>query len=269
VVRPERRRRARPDRALIALGAAALALALAPRAARALDAFEIQVYDGTANPAGVPGVELHANGVASGQTTAPPPELPPNHQVHLTLEPSFGVTSWWELGGYLQTALLDTGAYDFAGVKLRSKLVTAPAWWARGRLGLNVEVSWLPARFEAERWGLEMRPIVAWEVARLRFAVNPIVDVSLTGGAVTFEPAALALFELPGVASAGIEYYAALGALTGFAALRDEEHYLFEVVNVLVVRNFEINAGVGQGLTAASNALVGKVILGYVFDRRP
>jgi hypothetical protein len=265
VVRPGRRRRARPDRGLIALAAA---LALAPRAARALDAFEIQVYDGTANPAGVPGVELHANGVPSGQTTAPAPELPPNHQVHLTLEPSYGVTSWWELGGYLQTAVRADGAYDFAGVKLRSKLVTTAAWSARARLGVNVEVSWLPARYEAQRWGLEVRPIAAWDVWRLRFAVNPIVDVPLTGGAATLEPAALALYEWPSVASAGVEYYASLGALTGFAALRDQEHYLFEVVNVLVVRNLELNAGVGQGLTPASNALVAKLILGYVFDGR-
>ena len=265
MVRPGRRRRARPDRALIALGAVALALALAPRAARARDAFEIQVYDGTANPAGTLGLELHTNGVVSGQTTAPPPELPPNHQVHLTLEPSFGVRPWWEIGGYLQTAVRADGTYDYAGLKLRSKLVTTPAWSARARLGVNVEVSWLPARYEAERWGLEVRPIAAWDVWRLRFAVNPIVDVPLTGGAATLEPAALALYELPGVASAGIEYYASLGPLTGFAALRDQQHYLYEVVNVLVVRKLELNAGVGQGLTASSNALVAKAIVGYSF----
>jgi hypothetical protein len=264
VIRAGRRRRARPDALLLGLAAAVVSPS---RVARALDAFEIQVYDGTANPAGVPGLELHVNGVASGLTTAPPPELPPNHQAHFTLEPSYGVTSSWELGGYLQTALQPDGAYEFAGVKLRSKLVTPPQWSERTRLGVNIEVSDLPRRYEAARWGLEVRPIAAWDVARFRFAVNPIVDFPLTGGPASFEPAAQALYEIPGAVSVGLEYYAALGAFTGFSALREQEHYLFEVVNLLAVRGFELNAGVGEGLTAGSNALVAKVILGYVFDR--
>jgi hypothetical protein len=239
-------------------------LALAPRAAHALDAFEIQVYDGTADAARTAGLELHVNGVPNGQTTAPAPELPPNHQIHLTLEPSYGLTSWWELGAYLQTAVVD-GSYDFAGVKLRSKLVTPPGWSARGRLGVNVEVSWLPARFEADRWGLEVRPIAAWDVWRLHFAVNPIVDVSLATGTTSFEPALYALYEVRGVVSLGFEYYAALGPFTGFSALHDQEHYLFEVVNLLAVHKFELNAGFGAGLTDASNALVAKAIFGYTF----
>jgi hypothetical protein len=245
----------------------ALGLIAGTREARALDAFEIQVYDGTANAPGVFGLELHSNVVASGVTTVEPPELPPNHQAHFTLEPSFGVTTWWELGGYLQTAIRADGTYDYAGVKLRSKFVTPPAWSKRLRFGANFEVSDLPARYEADRWGVEVRPIAAWDVAHLRLAVNPIIDVPLTGGAVTFEPAAQALYEFPGAASFGVEYYAALGPVAGLAPARDQQHYLFEVANLLAVRNLELNAGVGQGLTSTSNALVIKVIVGYTFDR--
>jgi hypothetical protein len=251
----------------VRIGVALALIAAAPGEARALDAFEIQVYDGTANPPGVFGLELHSNAVASGVTTATPPELPPNHQAHFTLEPSLGVTSWWELGGYFQTALRPDGAYDYAGVKLRSKFVTPPAWSKRVRFGINVEVSALPARYEADRWGLEVRPIAAWDVARLRLAANPIVDVPLNGGSVTFEPAVQALFEFPRAASFGVEYYAALGPVVGLAPAREQQHYLFEVANLLAVRNLELNAGVGQGLTSASNALVFKVIVGYTFDR--
>jgi hypothetical protein len=242
-------------------------IAAAPREGRALDAFEIQVYDGTANARGVPGLELHANTVASGRTTATPPELPPNHQAHFTLEPSYGVTSWWELGGYLQTALVPDGGFQYAGAKLRSKVVTTAAWSARVRLGVNLEVSDLPERYEAGRWGVEVRPIAAWNPARLRFAVNPILDVPLTGGAVTLEPAVQALYEFPGAASFGLEYYASLGPVAGLAPAREQEHYLFEVANLVAVRAFELNVGVGQGLTAASNGLVFKLIVGYAFDR--
>jgi hypothetical protein len=247
--------------------AAVVALAGRPSPALALDAFEIQVYDGTADRAGAWGLELHVNGVVRGATSAAPPELPPNHQGHLTLEPSYGVTPFWELGGYLQTALLPDGAFEFAGAKARSKLVTTTAWSARSRLGVNVELSGMPRRFEAERWGLELRPIAARDFGRLSVAVNPIVGFPLMGGAATFEPAAQALFVFPGLASFGLEYYGDLGDLTSFAPAREQKHYVFEVANLLRLPSVELNVGVGEGLTATSNAFVAKLILGYTFDR--
>jgi len=76
--------------ALAALLAAGVLLG--PSAARAVDPFEIQVYDGTANSPGVPGIELHVNRVFDGIRTAEPPELPLHHQSHFTLEPSLGVS---------------------------------------------------------------------------------------------------------------------------------------------------------------------------------
>ena len=247
----------------------AAVLALATRAALAVDAFEIQVYDGTANPAGEPGLELHVNDVVRGLTTAPAPELAPNHQAHFTLEPSYGVTTHWEVGGYLQSALRADGGFDFAGAKLRSKLVTTRTWSSRARLGVNVEVSGLPRRYEADGWSLEIRPIVACDLGPLRLAANPIVDVSLTGGGASFEPAAQALYEVPGVVSVGLEYYAGLGGIVHLPVLREQEHYLYEVANLLRVRRFELSVGVGEGLTPASNAFEAKLIIGYVLERSP
>src|SRR5260221_7706185 len=78
------------------------------REARATDPFEIQVYDGTANKPGVFGLELHANAVVRGlrdPSLNAAPEAPQDRQVHFTFEPSIGVTPWWELGGYFQTAI--------------------------------------------------------------------------------------------------------------------------------------------------------------------
>src|SRR5207248_179826 len=129
--------------------------------AAALDPFEIQVYDGTANSAGEPGLELHLNYVARGLRSSVSPELPPNRQAHATLEPSYGVTSFWELGGYLQGSLRPDGTFDYAGAKLRSKFVTPPGWHEHLRLGINLELSLLPASYDRSRWGAEVRPNVA------------------------------------------------------------------------------------------------------------
>jgi hypothetical protein len=236
--------------------------------ARALDAFEIQVYDGTANPAGSPGLELHVNDVVRASTTAMPPELTSNHQAHFTLEPSYGVTDFWELGAYLQTAPRPDGTFDYAGVKARSKLVTRPSWSTTRRMGLNLELSDVPARYEAERWGLELRPIVAQDLGRFSVVVNPIIGIPLTGRPATFEPAAEVLFAWPRLASLGLEYYADFGDVAAFSRVRDQKHYLFEVANLLGFRSFELNVGVGEGLTATSNPLVAKLILGYQLDAR-
>ena len=246
--------------------AATLILALlAVRTARAVDPFEIQVYDGAADAAGAAGLEVHLNGVVDGVASAPPPELAPNHMLHLTLEPSFGVTSIWEIGAYLQTALRADGVYDFAGVKVRSKLVT-PGWRPHLRLGANVEVSYLPERYDKERWGGELRPIVAWESQRWLAAFNPILDFSLAATAPALEPAATVVFKVDDLFSFGLEYFAGLGPITGPDPWSRQQQILYEVVNLLAVRGLELNLGVGEGLTAASNALTVKAIVGYGLD---
>ncbi len=251
-----------------ALVLAGTVVLLASSQARALDAFEIQVYDGTADAPGKPGLELHANTVVSGQRDAVPPELPANHQTHLTLEPSLGITRWWEVGMYIQTAVLPDGTSAYAGIKLRSKFVR-PGWPSeRLRWGVNLEISDLPARFDPNRWGGEIRPILAYMTPerRFAFAFNPILDFDLTGagtgGWPSFEPALSALVVVDGLLSAGLEYYGDLGPIDHPSPLSAQQHYLFEVLNVLAWRRIELNVGLGEGLTAASNPFVVKMILG-------
>jgi hypothetical protein len=243
---------------------------LVPLPAAALDPFEIQVYDGTANAPGVAGLELHLNYVPKGLASAPAPELPPDRQAHTTLEPSYGVTTYWELGAYVQGALLPDGTFDFAGVKLRSKFVTPPGWREHLRLGVNLEVSLLPSSFDPSRWGAEVRPILAWEDDRFILAVNGNLGFALAGPdareAPELEPCAMAKVKVAGFAI-GLEYYASLGTLGSFLPLAQQEHYLFEAIDVLSLRGVELDAAVGEGLTSASNSLVVKIILGYSFGR--
>ena len=267
---PRRRHPLGSAPAALAALTAALAVLLLTRRASAVDPFEIQVYDGTANAPGVPGIELHVNRVFDGVRTADPPELPMHHQSHFTLEPSLGVLPFLELGAYLQTALNADGSFDYAGTKLRAKLVTPPGWDEHVRLGVNVELSLLPERYERSRWGGEIRPIAAWENERWLFAVNPILGVPLgppdARDGPTFEPAAMAKVKVEELAAFGLEYYASLGPIAGPAPLSEQAHYLYEVIDLLAVPHFELNAGVGEGLTSGSNGFVAKMILGYVWE---
>src|SRR4029077_2131425 len=99
------------------------------------------------DPRGAAGLEIHLNRNASA--------------THLTFEPSYGVTSFWEIGGYLQTM---QGHYE--GVKLRSKFVAELGYY---RLGMNFEIS----LERGGRWGGEIRPIISWENSRWLLAANP------------------------------------------------------------------------------------------------
>src|SRR5579872_6461056 len=120
----------------VALVSAILGACTSP-AAHGGDPFEIQVYDGTANAPGVPGLELHLNDWATGNRDATPPEVPLHGQFHATLEPSLGLLPFWEIGAYLQGAVrTDDGVATFAGVKFRTKFVTPPGWDEHWRLGL-------------------------------------------------------------------------------------------------------------------------------------
>ena len=252
-----------------ALVAAGIAILMRPSVARAVDPFEIQVYDATVPPPRTAGVELHMNSVVSGSRASVPPELPLHHQSHFTLEPSVGLTDWWEVGAYLQTALLPDGSFEYAGSKLRTKFV-APARAASAfNWGVNLEVSRLPEHYDRDRWGAEIRPIVTWSSARgaAYVSINPILDISLAGMGASdppsFEPAATVCYVLDGILSVGLEYYANFGPIGRWSPIGEQEHYFFEVVNVLRWKRIEINAGVGEGLTEGSNPFVAKAILGF------
>jgi hypothetical protein len=235
--------------------------------ARALDPFEIQVYDGTANPPNVPGLEMHVNHFFGGEGA--PPELPLAGQTHATLEPSYGVLPWWEIGGYFQTALLGSGEFDYAGVKLRSKFVL-PGTGAV-RLGANVEFSIVPREFAADRLGGELRPIVAWENRHWLLAINPILDFAFAGegwgSGPSLEPAAKISYHLADVVGFGVEYYADFGPIASPASLSEQDHYLFEVVDWLSVANLELSLGIGEGLTQASAAVIVNANVGYTFEK--
>jgi hypothetical protein len=257
--------------------AAAALLAVAAlssaRPARATDPFEIQVYDGTANAPMQPGLELHLNYVASGLKEPDGATVAQHHQAHMTLEPSLGILPWWELGLYFQTAVVPGAGFEYAGAKLRSKFVTPPKWHPNLRLGANFELALIPERFDHDRWSTELRPIVAWENARWLFALNANVTTPLGGPGFhdgpAFEPAVMALVKLFDVTAVGFEYYSGLGPFSDFAPFAKQEHYLYEVANLLAVDALELNVGVGEGLSDASNKLVFKLIVGWEWDTRP
>jgi len=242
----------------------------AASSAHAADRFEIQVYDASADKRGEAGVELHLNSFANGSTTADPPELPLAHQSHATLEPSYGVTDFWEIGGYLQSAMLENGTYRYGGVKLRSKFVTTEGFSKTLRLGVNLELSNVPSVFEKNVWGGEIRPMIALETRRFLFAFNPIIELDLAhtpaSQVAQLSPAALGLVKLADAIGVGLEYYGSLGPLTSPRLSIHDEHLLFEALHIFTDHDIELSFGVGEAISDTQNQLIFKTIVGYTFD---
>jgi hypothetical protein len=243
--------------------------------ARAVDRFEIQVYEAGLNEPGHVGLELHTNFTGRGaREPAFPGEIPPHRTARMTLEPAIGVTSWLELGGYLQGFLAPANGVQFGGVKARAKVVAPPWLGPRFFLGLNVEVGRVPSTVDEAGWANEFRPFLGYDDGLVLLDVNPIFGYALSGKdafRIDLEPAAkIALNTQLGFAL-GVEWYSELGFIDAIRPLRDEAHYVFGVVDLVPPRGrpaftWEVNLAVGGGLGhAADQHLIVKSIVGRSF----
>ena len=252
--------------ALLAVGAL-----LAPRVAAAFDPFEVQVYDGETNDPGAASLELHANYHHAPKRPASPPEIAQHKQAHFNFEPALGITRFWELGAYFQLAAAVDGTLYWAGTKLRTKFVTPEGWHPHLTVGINFEFAFIPQAFDSDRYGGEIRPIIGWEDKYFHVAANPNIEFSVAGQGLRtgpgFNPAISAVGKIPDIVSLGVEYYASIGPFTQPTPIKSAEHYLFGVANILAFAGWELNFGVGAGLTPGSNDLIVKAIFGHEIGR--
>lgn len=260
------------------VGLAALAGMLAATTpARALDPFEIQVYESEINRPWQPGLELHLNYTPRGARV---PEyaghVPADRLVHMTLEPALGLTEWLELGAYVQ-AMTGPSGTDFAGFKLRAKVVAPERWRLPIMLGINTEIGRVPRAVEQEGWANEFRPILGWTNGHVLALVNPIFGYALSGPDALrfhFEPAGKLAWNTQRGFMVGGEYYAGLGNLAdGLSPLREQEHLAFLTFDLAAPAGsndradpWELNVGLGRSLTDATpSQWIVKTIVGKPF----
>jgi hypothetical protein len=258
----KRRPTPRTRRHLCLLASAAFA-AVAAQPAMATD--EIQVYNAGIAAPGQFTIQQHLNYVPLGVKDPPfPGGLISNNSVNGTPEFAYGVTDWWEVGLYLPFAIKDQQFLSDA-FKLRTLFVSPQAEQRNFFYGVNFEFSNTMPRFSQSRFGLEIRPIIGVRNADWEFIVNPIVDVSFGKyGEADFAPAARLARKLAPDTYVGLEYYADFGEIGNFAKLEDQQHTLFAVTD-FKLGVFDVDFGVGYGLTPASDRWVVKSIVGYAF----
>jgi len=92
--------------------------------------------------------------------------------------------------------------------------------------------------------------------------VNPNLDNSYIGGLknLDFAPAIRVAYNLPTKWAVAVEEYADIGPLRDFYPVSEQSHQLYGVLDYRGKR-LEIEAGVGFGLTAASDGVTLKLLL--------
>ena len=240
---------------------AVVLLAASAVSARAVD--EIQVYNAEIAKVGQWTFQLHSNYAFIGRKEPDfPGGLIPNHALQGTGEWAWGITDWWEMGFYTPYAVDQELTPYSNAAKIRQLFVIPNAAEREFFYGVNFEFSYAMPQFSETRWNLEIRPIVGWRKGDYEFIINPIVDLGFgQNGGAEFVPAARFARKLGENLAVGVEYYTDLGPLQSWLPFNEQQHNIYAVVDFKIGR-FDVNAGVGYGLTPGSDRLMYKMIIG-------
>ena len=231
---------------------------------------EIQVYTGGLADTGVANLTLHNNFTPKGvKTPAFPGAIVPDKSLNGVPEWAYGVTGWFEAGLYLPLYTIDKnrGAV-LDGLKVRTLFAVPHADDRPFVYGVNFEFSYNAKYWNAKRISSEIRPIIGWHLHPVDVIINPILDTEYNGiKNLVFAPAERVAFNVSPNWAIAIEEYADYGPLRRFSSRQDQVHQVFAVVDH-GSKLMDIEAGVGFGMTSASDKLTLKLILSRDLNKR-
>ena len=225
---------------------------------------EIQVYDGALADVGKFNLTLHNNFTPKGQTQpAFPGGLVPNHTLNGVPEWAYGVTKWFEAGLYmpLYSISSDRGAV-LNGFKLRALFAVPNADDRKFLYGVNFEFSVNTKHWDPSRITSEVRPIIGWHLKPIDIIINPIVDTTYKGGLgnLEFVPSTRVAYNFKEKWAVALEEYEDDGPLRKFNRYNDQYHMAYFVVDHMG-KSMNVEAGVGVGMTSATDKVTLKLIL--------
>jgi hypothetical protein len=237
---------------------------------RGQDNYEIQVYAYDTVEPGHTMVELHSNFTIDGSKTVQNGLLPTNHAEHETIEITHGFTDWFETGFYIFTSEHSGQGVQWVGDHIRPRVRIPKEWhWPVG-LSLSNELGYQRRKFATDTWTWEMRPIIDQQIGRWYWAFNPTFDKSFHGESVhqgfVFSPNLKFSYDFTKKISGGFEYYGSVGPATDFSPIDQQQHQIFPTIDLNLSPNWEVNFGLGVGVTRSTDHLIAKMILGYRFN---
>ncbi len=253
---------------LVILVAVSVAL---PKAAFA-QTDEIQVYDASIAPVGIFNLTWHNNYTPEGLTTpAFPGAIISNNSWNGVTEWAYGLTPWWEQGLYLPLySVSEHRGGSINGFKVRELFVRPHADDHAFFYGVNFEFSYNATYWNPTRASAEIRPIIGWHLHPWDFIINPIMDTDYRGGFknLDFVPAVRVAYNFSPKWAGAIEEYADYGPLGNIYSLNQQFQQLWAVFDH-TSKLVNIEAGVGFGLTGATDKLTVKLILSRDLNSKP
>jgi hypothetical protein len=224
---------------------------------------EIQVYDAEIAEPGVFNLMVHNNFTPEGlKTPRFPGGLVPNQTLNGVPEWAYGVTDWFEQGLYLPLYSVANGEGPVLdGFKVRELFVVPHAAEQTFFYGINFEFSYNANHWDPNRSTSEIRPIIGWHLGKFDFIINPILDNSWTGfNNLDFAPSVRLAYNVSKTWAVAAEVYSDYGPLKRFLPTDEQSQQLFGVVDYKS-DEFNVEVGVGYGLTPASDRWVMKLMI--------
>jgi hypothetical protein len=233
---------------------------------------EIQIYDAVIAEPGIFNLTWHNNFIADGlQTPAFPGGLVPDKSFNGVTEWAYGVTPWFEAGLYLPLySISQNRGATINGGKIRLLFVRPHAQDHTFFYGANFEFSYNALHWQPFHFTSEIRPIIGWHLHQADIIINPILDNSWRGGfkSLDFAPALRLAYNLPPKWALAAEEYADYGQLRNLNSLDQQTHELYAVVDHYS-KIVNVEAGIGFGLTPASDKITLKLILSRDLNSHP
>lgn len=252
----------------VLISVAVLVIFVTPASAQ--DNYEIQVYGADTVEPSHTMVELHSNFTIDGSKQVINGLYPTNHAEHETVEITHGFNDWFEVGFYIFTSARSGQGWQWVGDHIRPRFRIPEKWhWPVG-VSLSNEVGYQRRQFSTDTWTWEMRPIVDQKAGRWYWSFNPTFDKSVHGlsqnEGFVFSPNFKFSYDFTPKIAGGLEYYGSLGPATGFLPIHQQQHQIFPAIDLNLAPQWEVNFGLGVGLTGSTDHLILKGIIGYRFD---
>jgi hypothetical protein len=249
-----------------------LLLAASAGRASAQNLFEVQVFPDEILERGETAVELHSVLMPSG-TRLPNRMLDRSSHVHLSFELSHGWSNRFETGVFLETSpSADDDHAALTGFHFRPKFRFAE--WRRFPFHTSVALEYAFIKQPGDldfRQALAITPIFERHAGAFEMSFNPGVEVEISGpqafGSPVFEPSAKLASKISTTAWIGVEYYAETGPIKHFDPLAEQHHLVFPTIDIRSRAGWNLNLGVGRGLTGSSEHWVVKSIVGLPLPR--
>jgi hypothetical protein len=239
---------------------------------RAQDPFEIHIYQYEPMRLGQYSLEAHLNMNAQGDSSSEGSLLPTEHQTHLTLEPTLGLSETFAVGFMFLNAWQSGYSPQFAGWRVLPHIYAPERWHLPVRLGFVTELSFQNTRYEENSRRVELRPIIDREFERWQIVLNPVVERATHGPGTShgwnLEPALLLRWKRKTFAPS-LEYYGEIESINVRPRAQPEVHQLFAGGDWSPREDFKLNAGLGFDVGSRGPGIVLKTRLEWDWGEHP